>query len=300
MKDAILIAISGGPDSTALFHTFLSLREKYHLALSAVHVNYALRKTDSDEDERFVRTLCKKYDVPLFVLKPKTKSLSEETLRDIRYDFFEKIASTHRCETIAIAHSRDDQAETVLLRLLRGAGLKGLSAMQPKRDRIIRPLLDTPRSEILAYLKAEKIPFRTDKSNRDTAYLRNRVRHLLLPYLERQFQPNIREILARTADIISREQVAPAKKKRLASVSYEKNSISFSRKELLAFDSADQRHILREFHKKLLPKNNAPKLSFTKETLKLLESTKNKHQKASFQQLNIEAKGDRITLIRNH
>lgn len=297
--DSILIAVSGGPDSTVLFHVLLSLKEKHQLTLIVAHVNYALRKKDSDQDERFVRMLCEKHGLPLFVLHPKTATTSEEALRDIRYDFFEKIADTHHCKNIAIAHSRDDQAETVLLRLLRGSGLEGLSAMQPKRGNVIRPLLNTPRKEILAYLKAEKIPFRTDTSNHDTRYLRNRVRHLLLPYLERKFQPNIREILARTASVITEERSVSDTMERIATIPYGKSSVSFSRKEFLALDTATRRQTLRQLHRKLLPENAAPELSFIKEALKLIESTKSKHQKASFRQLNIEAKGDRITLIRN-
>jgi tRNA(Ile)-lysidine synthase len=296
--DSILIAFSGGPDSTALLHFFLALREKYALRLAVAHVNYALRGKDSASDETFVRTCCESYDIQLFVLHPKAKSASEEALRDVRYTFFEKIAGKHAFDHVAVAHTRDDQAETVLLRLLRGAGLDGLAAMYPKRENIIRPFLGTSRKEVLAYLKSEKIPFRTDRSNKDTRYLRNRVRHLLIPYIEKRFQPNIRAILARTASIIADEQTRSANIAPSFDMVREKAAISFSRRAFLDLSPADRKRTLRALYREILLTKSNPPVSFVQECRKILKSSKNKHQEATFGQLKIKAKGDRITLMR--
>ena len=296
--DAILLAVSGGPDSTVLLHIFLTLREKYALRLAVAHVNYGLRGKDADADESFVRNCCERYDIPLFVLHAKSKVKDEETLRGIRYEFFESLAGKHGFDRIAVAHTRDDQAETVLLRLLRGAGLDGLGAMLPKRDHIIRPLLGTPRTDIMRYLKAEKLAFRTDRSNKDTTYLRNRVRHLLLPYLEKRFQPNIREILARTASIIAAGQDTSSTKDRGVGSTTESDTVRFERSLFLSLNLAEKRRFLRDSWDTLLQGAPAPNLSVIDECLKLILSEKSKVREAVFGRLKLTAKGDRITLIR--
>ncbi len=297
-ETAILIGVSGGPDSTVLLHIFLTLREKYALRLAVAHMNYGLRGKDSAADETFVRNLCERYDVPFFTLHPKTKSSDEARLRDLRYNFFDTLAEKHGFDRIAVAHTRDDQAETVLLRLLRGAGLDGLSAMRPIRGRIIRPLLKTSRADIMAYLKKEGLPFRTDRSNTDTTYLRNRVRHLLIPYLEKRFQPNIREILARTASIIAAEQDASPAEIPSTGPATGNDTVRFDRDRFLALPLTRQRRFLRESWESLLPEIPAPGLSVIGECLKLIRSGKSKHREAAFGGLKVEAKGDSITLIR--
>jgi tRNA(Ile)-lysidine synthetase-like protein len=173
----VLIAFSGGPDSTALFRILVALRKKFSLRLAAAHVNYRIRGDDSEEDERAVTSFCKAYDIPLFVLRPKRMvGKNEEALRDIRYDFLEKTRKRIAFDAIATAHTQDDQAETVLMRLLRGAGTTGLSGMRPKHGHIIRPLLHIRKNDLISFLNEESVPFRTDKTNQDTRILRNRIR----------------------------------------------------------------------------------------------------------------------------
>ena len=153
----IILGVSGGPDSTLLLDVFSKLQKKYALELSIAHVNYHLRGYDSERDERFVEKLAEKYGLSLDILDARIKEQdkSEEKLRDVRYVFFEELRKENKFDLIAVAHNCDDQAETVLMRLIRGTGLNGLSAMQARNGKIIRPLLEIPRKEIITYLKTK-------------------------------------------------------------------------------------------------------------------------------------------------
>lgn len=183
------------------------LQKKYRLTLAIAHVNYQLRGKDSVADELFVKTLSETYDIPCFTKRyPKDSAkTSEQALRSFRYDFFESIMKTRSFDTLALGHQMNDQAETFLMRLLRGAGPKGLSAMLPKNDNRIRPLLILKREDILRYLDTRGLGFRTDKSNTDTRYTRNRIRHELLPLLEDRFNPNVIATLAKSAGLFRGE-----------------------------------------------------------------------------------------------
>lgn len=290
----ILVALSGGPDSTALFHILLSLRKRLELELFAAHVNYRLRGKDSDADEHLVRELCKRYGIPLSISHTKgSAGKNEEALRNIRYQFFKQIQGKTNCKFVAVAHNRDDQGETVLLRLLRGAGTEGLRAMMPRRDTVIRPLLETSREDILRYLKEEHIPFRIDKSNRDTTILRNRIRQRLIPLLERDYQPNIRTVLARTARVLGTRST-----EKLA-LPLTLDQISFSRKEFLALDETRQVETLRSLAKDASPERKYPSEAFVREARKAIRSVKGKIRIVYSERLKITARGDRVILVRN-
>lgn len=183
--DSFVLGISGGPDSVCLLDIFAVLRRKYDFHIILAHVNYGLRGKESDQDEAFVKQLACRYDLPLFLLHPKIilKNNLEERLRDIRYRFFESIRKKTKSRSIATAHHEDDQAETFLLHLFRGSGLRGLRAMRPKNGALIRPLLDTSRADILDYLSIRHLPFRTDTTNSSDRFLRNKIRNRLLPLL---------------------------------------------------------------------------------------------------------------------
>lgn len=181
----IIVALSGGADSMALLSCLLELREEYGLKISAAHVNHCLRGEDADNDEEFVTRFCFSVNVPLHVLRAdvrreaeKTGEGSEECGRRIRYEFFESLSET---ALIATAHNLNDQAETVLMHLIRGCSLNGLCGIPWKRDRIIRPLLGCTREEIEAYCAKKKLSFVTDKTNNENLYRRNRIRHDILP-----------------------------------------------------------------------------------------------------------------------
>jgi tRNA(Ile)-lysidine synthase len=194
----VIVAVSGGADSVCLLHV---LKELFPDAVAGVaHFNHKWRPEASDEDEHFVAQLAK--PLPLFraegVPAPGNK---EQNARRARLAFFNSLDAT-----VALGHTRDDQAETVLFRFLRGSGLAGLSAIAPASNGIIRPLLDITRAEVEQYLRARNIPWREDATNRDMAFARNRIRHELLPQLTRDWNPNIAGALANLADLAYEEE----------------------------------------------------------------------------------------------
>lgn len=189
LPERLLIGLSGGADSVALFHMLLA-RDHGAGRLWAVHVNHGLRGEQSDEDERFVRSLCQEYKVPLKVYRAcPPDNPGEEWAREARYAYFRQAMEETGAEALALAHHRDDQAETLLIHLLRGAGLTGLAGMPPEGTamgiRVVRPLLAVPRRELRLALEEAGYPWREDDSNQDERYLRNAVRHELLPLMER-------------------------------------------------------------------------------------------------------------------
>jgi tRNA(Ile)-lysidine synthase len=205
----VVVALSGGPDSVALVHLLQELERRGHLALAGLaHFNHQLRGTASDADEAFCRALAAERGLPFecgradvrAAAKEQGRSL-EDAARVLRYAFLERAADLLRADRIAVGHSRDDQAETFLLRLIRGSGPQGLAGILPRAGRVIRPLLDIPRVELRAYAVEHRLAYREDASNDNLDIPRNRVRHELLPYLEREFSPNIAAVLAREASI---------------------------------------------------------------------------------------------------
>lgn len=212
-SETILVAVSGGSDSVTLLHLLLELKKLWKLKLGILHVNHKLRGKASDQDEAFVRKLARRFEIPIFVArvqvkrKAKEEKISlEEAAREARYQFFEKIAKAERAQKIAIAHTQDDQAETVLMRIINGTGLQGLQAIRPKRKLngtyIVRPLIEIPREQIREFVKANSICFREDATNRSLQFLRNRIRLKLLPFLERSFNPQVKKALARLPHLL--------------------------------------------------------------------------------------------------
>lgn len=189
--DCILAAVSGGADSLCLLLILLALKEKRNYRLCAVHVEHGIRGKDSQEDALFVEKFCKKNKVPCKVYHCQAadyarehKMTVEEGARALRYGFFAQAAEAFGADKIAVAHNKNDCAETMLFHLVRGTGLKGLCGILPVRGNIIRPLLCLERNEIEAYLKKRGQEFRTDKTNEELEYTRNRIRHQVLPILE--------------------------------------------------------------------------------------------------------------------
>jgi tRNA(Ile)-lysidine synthase len=217
----ILLGLSGGADSVALLHALMALRSKFHFELAAAHVNHRLRGTESDRDEAFVRDLCARLEVPLTLerirgLDPAAGNL-EARARDARRSALFAAAEAAGADYVALAHQADDQAETVMLRLLRGAGIDGLGAMaESGPGKIIRPLLAVRRSEVLRYLDQAGAVFVEDSTNASLEHDRNRVRHRLVPLLEGEYAPGLTERLAglaaemREVDDLLRSLAEPA------------------------------------------------------------------------------------------
>lgn len=210
--DCLIVAVSGGADSVALLDLLATL-PYYSFRLIVAHLNHLLRGSDSDADERFVQTLATHYGLPCEVSRVEVRTLAqtqrlslEEAGRLARYTFFEELRQRYGASAIAVAHHADDQAETLLLRLVRGAGTSGLSAMAPRTAQaVIRPLLSVSRAELRQHLASHGLTFREDASNQDRSFLRNRVRHELLPLLT-SYNPAIAERLAATAGLLGEDE----------------------------------------------------------------------------------------------
>jgi tRNA(Ile)-lysidine synthase len=258
--DTLVVALSGGADSTALLDLLTRLPD-YNLRLIATHLNHCLRGAESDADQEFCRLLAERYSIPFEFRRVDVSKLSEDNRlnledagRRARIELFDEISRKYGAAAVVLAHHADDQAETILMRLLRGSGMAGLSGMSYRNGRgYVRPLLDVTRSEIEQYLNGRKLEWREDASNSDTVYLRNRVRHQLLPQLE-QYNPDIRSALAATASIISGDEallVELTEKAFTASCLLEGGRVVCSIGQLRELNLALKRRVLRHAIKQL-------------------------------------------------
>ena len=210
--DCLIVGVSGGADSVALLDLLATL-PNFPLTLVVAHLNHCLRGDESDADQQFVQQLATQYQLPVELRRVDVRQLAqqqrtslEEAGRTARYTFFDELRTRHHASAVAVAHHADDQAETFLLRLLRGAGTTGLAAMAPlNQSGIIRPLLTVTRQELREHLVARQLMFREDSSNNDQSYLRNRIRHELLPLLQ-EYNPAIAQRLSATAGLLGEDE----------------------------------------------------------------------------------------------
>jgi tRNA(Ile)-lysidine synthase len=210
-KDKIVVGVSGGADSVAMLIALNHLKKEFSLTLHAAHLDHMLRK-DSAKDAEFVKRLAAKLKIPVTVSRIKVRRLKgkgslEEAARNARLAFFFRVARDLKTKKIALGHNLDDQAETVLMRILRGTGLYGLSGISSKRNiggfQLIRPLIEVRRKEIETFLKRRKVKYRTDSTNRQEIFLRNKVRLRLMPLLIKEYNRNIKGVLSNMAESIA-------------------------------------------------------------------------------------------------
>jgi len=221
-NDRVLVAVSGGPDSVALLHGLHGLREELRLELEVAHLQHGIRGEEARADARFVAALAEGLGLPFHLKEidlPALKTAAgkgnlEELARAARYRFFSDVARRRRLNKVATAHTRDDQAETVLMWLLRGSGLRGLGGMAPVYDfklesrvvarslTVVRPLLDVSKTEVLAFLDDRRIAYRIDRTNQDTRLLRNWIRWELMPKLKERNDPHFAARLAHQAELL--------------------------------------------------------------------------------------------------
>lgn len=303
----IVLGVSGGPDSTCMLDIFSKLAPKYNLELIIAHVNYGLRAKDSDRDEKFVREWAKKYALKIEVLRrgPTSDTLSESSrlnlnsfstsenaLREIRYKFFEKVRKENNFDLIAVAHTLDDQAETYLMRIIRGSGLAGLSAMRHKNNFIIRPLLGITKKEILKYLKKNRLSYRTDKTNKEIPYLRNKIRNRLIPFLEKDYNPKIKETLYGASLSVGEDYDFM---EQISLETYKKNK-KLNVKNILKLHPALRRRIILKAIEEKTGSLKDIEAANVEEVLKAVKSAKSKNQIIKFRGLKFMRKGDRIFL----
>ena len=205
LDEPVIVGISGGADSVALLHILVQL----NYSCIAAHCNFHLRGDESDRDEVFARQMATSLHIPYYKKDFNTigyaelKRISiEMAARELRYQWFEELRITHHAQAVAVAHHQDDSVETVLLNLIRGTGIRGLSGIRPKRDSLIRPFLETTRQEIVDWLNQQNIAYRTDSSNLSDEYTRNYIRLHILPMME-TLNPSVKEAIARTAGHLS-------------------------------------------------------------------------------------------------
>ncbi len=206
-NDKIVIGVSGGPDSICL----LSVLNKLNYNLCVAHINHGLRE-NANIDEKYVKDFCKELNIPCYVKKVNLKEnlnkmTVEEAGRKIRYDFFNEVMEKENCNKIATAHNSNDNAETVLMNMIRGTGLSGLKGIEPIRGNVIRPLIECNRKEIEEYCNKNNLEPRHDESNDETLYTRNKIRLELIPYIEKNINTNVVNNINRMSDIVSEEEI---------------------------------------------------------------------------------------------
>lgn len=211
-NDKIVIGVSGGPDSICLLHVLYGLKERLGIEIVVAHVNHMLRDV-ADLESEYVQNFCKKLGIECYVKKADILEISktqkkgtEEVGRQVRYDFFDEVAKKTNSNKIATAHNSNDRAETVILNILRGSGLSGLKGIEPIRDnKYIRPLINTDRQDIENYCNDNKLEPKYDKTNNENIYTRNKVRNTVIPYIKKEFNPNIIKTINRLSSLATEE-----------------------------------------------------------------------------------------------
>ncbi len=304
----LIVAVSGGRDSMCLLDLLIRLQNKEDLTLIVAHVNYGLRGSDSDDDEALVRAAAMRHSLRCEVLtvdpsRDSSTPQNEALWRSIRYDFFESMARNHSAHAIAVGHHAHDQAETLLLHLLRGTGLKGLAGMQSRSMRgnvsLIRPLLHSSRDDIDEHCKKFSLRYRDDSSNTDTTLLRNKIRHELLPNLAESYNPNIIATLAQTATNLFHDEsqsLPPHFWHTTYTEEMTPQSISFSRETFLQYDFFMQNILIRHFASLLRSEAYSPNSSLGSECIKAIVSTKSKVREKSLSGLILTCNGDIVEL----
>lgn len=259
--DKIVIGVSGGPDSLCLLHVLKKLCSEYGCSIFAAHLNHMFRGKDADKDAEFVEETCKEwgiqpfietFDVPAYIIE--TGLSPEEAGREIRYRLFHRVCEEVGGNKIAVAHNLNDHVETILMRFMRGSGIEGLKGIEAVRGNIIRPLLETDRDSIEKYCAAFGLSPRIDKTNLESVYNRNRIRLELIPYMEKNFNPNIKMALSRFAGLVKDENdyleiEAEEKLKEVAEYSDDRVTIDVPRFNTLHI--ALQRRIIRQCTERL-------------------------------------------------
>lgn len=214
--EKVVLAVSGGPDSICMLDILKDIKndEKIDMNFEIVvaHVNHMIRK-EAEEDEKYVKKYCEEKQIEFYSKSIDVQKMAnnnkiglEEAGRKARYDFFDEILERTNAQKIAIAHNKNDKVETVLMHILRGSGINGLKGIEPKREKYIRPLIECERNEIEEYCNDKNLQPRIDKTNFENEYTRNKVRNLLIPYIQKEFNPNLIKTIDRLSNLVAEEE----------------------------------------------------------------------------------------------
>lgn len=248
--DKVIVGVSGGPDSITLLDVLSKIKNKNIIDFEIIvcHINHMIRE-EAAADEEYVKEYCTKNNIKCFAKRAEVEKLAkqekcgtEETGRKIRYEFFYEILEKEKANKIATAHNSNDNAETVLMNIIRGCGTQGLKGIEPKRNKLIRPLIECERKEIEEYCLENKLEPRIDKTNFENNYTRNKIRNMLIPYIKENFNPNIIESINRLSDLSKMEneylenQTKKAYNELIQEITVEEKKLAENGKTLLALD----------------------------------------------------------------
>ena len=236
-NDKIVLGVSGGPDSLFMLNILNNLKEKLQIELVVAHINHMIRE-EADQEEEFVRQFCEKINIPFYSKRIEVEKYAnnnklglEEAGRKIRYEFFEEICNTTGANKIAVAHNKNDKVETMIMHMLRGSGISGLQGIQAQtNNKIIRPIIEIERKDIEKYCEEQDLKPRIDKSNFDNTYTRNKIRNVVIPYIQEEFNPNFIETMTRLSEVITEENIFLNK---LTETEYSKILIQQQNKEIV-------------------------------------------------------------------
>ena len=214
--DKLVLGVSGGPDSIAMLDILneIKIDEKIDLNFQIVvaHINHMIRE-EADDDEKFVKDFCKKKNIEFYSRSIDVQKLAntnkigiEEAGRNARYEFFDEILKKTKSNKVAIAHNKNDKAETIIMNFMRGSGISGLKGIEEKREKYIRPLIECERIEIEDYCEKNNLQPRVDKTNFENEYTRNKIRNIVIPYVKREFNPNIINTIDRLSKLVKEEE----------------------------------------------------------------------------------------------
>ena len=210
--DKIVLGVSGGPDSISMLNILNEIKEDFNFEIYVAHINHMIRE-EADDDEKYVKDYCEKKHIQFYARRidvqqiANTKKIgTEEAGRNIRYEFFEEVLQNVKANKIAVAHNKNDKIETIIMNLLRGTGIVGLKGIEPIRDnKYIRPLIECERQEIEQYCEQHQLNPRIDKTNFENDYTRNKIRNIVIPYIQKEFNPNIIETMDRFSRVATEE-----------------------------------------------------------------------------------------------
>ena len=253
-KDKIVLGVSGGPDSLFMLDILNKLKKELDIELVVAHINHKIR-IEADEEEEFVKRFCEKIGVEFYSKRIEVEKYAnnnkiglEEAGRKVRYEFFEEVCNKTGASKIAVAHNKNDKVETMIMHMLRGSGISGLQGIQPKANKIIRPIIEIERKDIEKYCEEQNLEPRIDKSNQDNTYTRNKIRNIVIPYINQEFNPNFIETMTRLSELITEENAFLNK---LTETEYKKiliqkidNQISLDLKKFNELDNIIRKRII--------------------------------------------------------